>query len=588
MTKLINKFQRGGVAYRASYSLPTVNIKSGRTSENFQKAQNARESDFYQNLIRRVAMNRATNIDYKWLRDNGITSDELNKDVAAHQLNVSNLIREQQYQKKINEEQQIKRIQNREGYEGLRKVMTAVPFMPVAPYLASGLGQSLVTAPVQTIGNFATGVLGGAAVNKATGGWGNMLGEKLGIPEASNILDYTNPGYFVGFPTKVIANVAGNLVDRLPSNMVDRLLPSRVAVTPEGIQIPVNSGNNRTMNFWKEVKGATKGAIEGWRNSKPKPKTPTSETIPNQSTRSNEVSYYDHNGDQIRLFDWIDPKEKYYKKIKNAYEKVPQNKEIYDQNTGNLIDINNAVPEGKYMYSDKTPAIVFKEVQNPLPGTEYYVEGYLDKQPVFEQYFPNPSSNLENVVTSKGAPTSNIFREITPKNANRYKVYINEKGYDVYDLYDSPLPQNRRQITPTGEELVSKADVNLYKAYKAQKDLSKAKNRKTLHQYTSQRLGTPLKGTVVDDPINQDVLEYVRRRGPWLPGNKYFNITLGGLLGSGAATRKIIGKGLNWWLTGPKPENNNQDSINNDTVSPYTLTEKDIEELSDTSAYDYQ
>jgi hypothetical protein len=39
-------------------------------------------------------MNRATNIDYKWLKDNGITSEELNKDVAAHQLNVSNPIRE--------------------------------------------------------------------------------------------------------------------------------------------------------------------------------------------------------------------------------------------------------------------------------------------------------------------------------------------------------------------------------------------------------------------------------------------------------------------------------------------------------------
>jgi hypothetical protein len=72
-----------------------------------------------------------------------------------------------------------------------------------------------------------------------------------------------------------------------------------------------------------------------------------------------------------------------------------------------------------------------------------------------------------------------------------------------------------------------------------------------------------------------------------LPGNKYFNTALGTLIVSGAVTRKNIGKGLNWWFTGPKPENNNQDSINNDTVSPYTLTEKDIEELSDTSAYDY-
>ena len=584
MTKLIKKFQEGGIAYRASYSLPAITIKSDRTSENFQKAQNARESDFYRNLIRRVAMNRATNIDYKWLRDNGITSDELNKDVAAHQLNVSNPIREQQYQKKINEEQQIKGIQNREGYEGLRKVMTAIPFMPLAPYLASGLGQSLVTAPVQTIGNFATGILGGAAVNKATGGWGNMLGEKLGIPEASNILDYTNPGYFVGFPTKAIANVAGNLVDRLPSNMVDRLLPSRVAVTPEGVQIPVSFGNNRTMN-----------SIRSWIHNKTAPKTPksTSRTPESSTTQtpSNELSYYDYDGNQIRLFEPTNPKEQYFERWdKKAYEKIPQDKEIYDQNTGDLVDINNVVPEGKYMYSDMTPAIVFKEVQNPNMSGRYYLEGRSYPSSAFYEINLTPSSNLENVVTSKGTPASNVFREITPKNANRYKTYIDEYGNNIYTLYDSPLPQNRRQITPTGEELVPdvEEEINLYKAYKAQKDLSKAKNRKTLHQYTSQRLGTPLRGTVVNDPINQDVLESVRRRGPWLPGNKYFNTTLGTLIVSGAVTRKNIGKGLNWWFTGPKPENNNQDSINSDTISPYTLTEKDIEELSDTSAYDYQ
>ena len=588
MTKLVKKFQGGGTAdetYRASYSLPAITIKSDRTSENFQKAQNARESDFYRNLIRRVAMNRATNIDYKWLRDNGITSDELNKDVAAHQLNVSNPIREQQYQKKINEEQQIKGIQNREGYEGLRKVMTAIPFMPLAPYLASGLGQSLVTAPVQTIGNFATGILGGAAVNKATGGWGNMLGEKLGIPEASNILDYTNPGYFVGFPTKAIANVAGNLVDKLPSNMVDRLLPSRVAVTPEGVQVPISSGNNRTMN-----------SIRSWIHNKTAPKTPksTSRTPESSTTQtpSNELSYYDYDGKQIRLFEPTNPKEQYFKRLEKVYEKIPQDKEIYDQNTGDLVNIKDVVPEGKYMYSDKTPAIVFKEVQNPNMSGRYYLEGSSYPSSAFYDIKLTPSSNLENVVTSKGTPASNVFREVAPKNANRYKTYIDEYGNNVYTLYDSPLPQNRRQITPTGEELVPDVEekINLYKAYKAQKDLSKAKNRKTLHQYTSQRLGTPLRGTVVNDPINQDVLESIRRRGPWLPGNKYFNTTLGTLgtlVVSGAAARKNIGKGLNWWFIGPKPENNNQDSINNDTISPYTLTEKDIEELSDTSAYDY-
>jgi hypothetical protein len=160
----------------------------------------------------------------------------------------------------------------------LRKAITVAPFAPFAPYLVSGLGESLVTAPIQTIGNFATGMLGGAAVNKATGGWGNMLGEKLGIPEASNILDYTNPGYFVGFPTKAIANVAGNLVDRLPSNMVDKLLPSRVAVTPEGVQVPVNSENNRTMN-----------SIRSWIHNKTAPKsTPKAPEPSTTQTPSND------------------------------------------------------------------------------------------------------------------------------------------------------------------------------------------------------------------------------------------------------------------------------------------------------------
>ena len=578
MTKLIKKFQGGGTTdeiYRASYSLPTITVKSNRTPENYQKAQNARESEFYQNLIRRVAMNRATNIDYKWLKDNGVTSEELNKDVAAHQLNVSNPIREQQHQKKINEEQQIKRIQNREDYEGLRKAMTVAPFAPFAPYLVSSLGESLATAPIQTVGNFATGMLGGAAVNKATGGWGNMLGEKLGIPEASNILDYTNPGYFVGFPTKVIANVAGNLVDRLPSNMVDRLLPSRVAVTPEGVQVSVNSGNNRTMNFGERIKGA----VEGFMNAKPKPKASTSEPTPNQSTRPNELSYYDYDGNQIRLFEPTNSKEKYFeRRDKKVYEKIPQNQKIYDQNTGELVDINKTVPEGKYMYSDKTPATVFKEVQNPNISEKYYIEGRDQPISAFHGVNLTPSSNLENVVTSKGIPASNVFREITPKNANRYKTYVNEYGDNVYTLYDSPLPQNRRQITPTGEELVPDAEkLNLYKAYKAQKDLSKVKNRKTLHQYTSQRLGTPLRGTVVNDPINQDVLEYVRRTGPWLPGNKYFNTALATLLVSGAAVRKNIGKGLNWWFTGNTI--NNQQPNNNQQQEPEYFSIEDAKKM---------
>lgn len=557
MTKLINKFQRGGTAYRASYSLPTADIKSNRTSKNYQKAQNARESEFYQNLIRRVAMNRATNIDYKWLKDNGITSEELSQDVATHRLNVTNPIREQQYQIKINNEQQIRGIQNREGYEGLRKAMTAASFAPFAPYLVNSLGESLVTAPVQTIGNFATGMLGGAAVNKATGGWGNMLGEKLGIPEASNILGYTNPGYFIGLPTKVIANVAGNLIDRLPSNMVNRLLPSRVAVTPEGVQIPVNSRNNQTMNFGEKIKGA----INGWRNAKPKTSS-TPETNPSQTRSSSEILYYDNQGNQIRLFERTDPEAKYYRRLGEGkvYEKIPQNKEVYDQNTGELVDINNVVPEGKYIYSDMNPATVFKEVQNPVPEINYYIEGSPHGRTVFSEYNPDPMT--ENLVNSKGEPATNIFKEINFRNANRYKRYVDKEGYYVDNLYDSPLPQNRRRITPTGEELVSEGDVNLYKAYKASKDLSKTKNLKTLHQYTSKRLGLPLEGTVVNDPINQDVLEHVRKVGPWLPGNKYFNTTLSTLGLSRYATRKAIGKGLGWWFTGGEPITTNRQQEN--------------------------
>jgi hypothetical protein len=96
------------------------------------------------------------------------------------------------------------------------------------------------------------------------------------------------------------------------------------------------------------------------------------------------------------------------------------------------------------MYSDKTPATVFKEVQNPNINEKYYLEGRDYPSSAFYGVNLTPSSNLENVVTSKGTPASNVFREITPKNANRYKTYVNEYGDDVYTLYDSPLPQNRR------------------------------------------------------------------------------------------------------------------------------------------------
>lgn len=530
MTKLVKKFQEGGVAYRASYSLPTVNIKSDRTSENFQKAQNARESDFYQNLIRRVAMNRATNIDYKWLRDNGITSDELNKDVAAHQLNVSNPIREQQYQKKINEEQQIKGIQNREGYEGLRKVMTAIPFMPVAPYLASGLGQSLVTAPVQTIGNFATGVLGGAAVNKATGGWGNMLGEKLGIPEASNILDYTNPGYFVGFPTKAIANVAGNLVDRLPSNMVDRLLPSRVAVTPEGVQVPVSFGNNRTMNFWKEVKGAAKGAYRGWKNVKPKSSSSASEPSPQELSNIADNTLAD-----IR-----------YRNNRNKRVKVmsPEKTETITSIDGKPVDPTTLVMEEK-------PTVDGFIVEQVVPG-----------QPVY-------------AYNGKPVLSNNVRNQEWFKYEGKYRPKSDIKTKDI---------TNPSQQIEIGKEIPEGAQVI---------------NRKTgKPELLNKQIWRTPEGWGRKSYIYADgtPVEWYKNPGFW----KQFGVigTTGAILfGSGNVGRAVKGAGKgtisgNGAISGIINEfkdnkHNNQNSINNDTVSPYTLTEKDIEELSDTSAYDY-
>nr|DAM86952.1 MAG TPA: Soluble lytic transglycosylase B Transglycosylase, LYASE [Caudoviricetes sp.] len=53
-------------------------------------------------------------------------------------------------------------------------------------------GAALVTTPATVIG----GVLGGEAVNKATGGWGNWLESKTGLP--SELGEYTNPGAIYG------------------------------------------------------------------------------------------------------------------------------------------------------------------------------------------------------------------------------------------------------------------------------------------------------------------------------------------------------------------------------------------------------
>ena len=586
MTKLINKFQEGGTAYRASYSLPTININSGRTSENFQRAQNARESEFYQNLIRRVAMNRATNIDYKWLRDNGITSDELNKDVAAHQLNVIDPIRKQQYQRKINNEQQIKRIQNREDYEGLRKGMTvaaAAPFvLSVAGPALGAYGEALKEAPLltigQTVGNIGAGMVGGATVNKVTGGWGNWLGQKLGVPEESKVLDYTNPGYFIGLPVNRIATIAGKLFDRLP--MLPSGALSRVAVTPEGVQIPVSSGNNRTMN-----------SIRSWIHNKTAPKSTPKAPEPSttQTSSNNDQLYYDGFGEQIRLFERNDPKAKYYQREYNekAYKKIPQDKEIYDKN-GNLINIDETVPGEEYMYNTMEPAKVFEEV-NPVANEYYYRKGYSrpDKF-IYELYdheiYPQRADKLLN---SDGSPAKNVFKEITPKNANRYKKYMTEDGNESYTLYDSPVEDIRKRVTPDYQELVENGYPSLREAYKASKNLTDPYNRKILHQYYN---NTP-EGVVVNDPINEETLRYVKTRGSWLPGNRNFNLTLGGVSLLFGPTRWGLGKALKWsqWTPDQRKQtdtipqvNTTQDSINNNT-----LTEKDIEELLDTSAYDY-
>lgn len=537
MTKLIKKFQGGGTAdeiYRASYSLPTITIKSNRTPENYQKAQNARESEFYQNLIRRVAMNRATNIDYKWLKDNGITSEELNKDVAAHQLNVSNPIREQQHQKKINEEQQIKGIQNRENYEGLRKAITVAPFAPFAPYLVSGLGESLVTAPVQTIGNFATGMLGGTAVNKATGGWGNMLGEKLGIPEASNILDYTNPGYFVGFPTKVIANVAGNLVDRLPSNMVDRLLPSRVAVTPEGIQIPVNSGNNRTMNFGERIKGTIKGAYRGWKNTKPKS---SSASKPSPQELSNIA-------DSELLADI-----RYGRNRKRVKVMSPEKTETVTTTIdGKTVDPTTLVVEEK-------PTVNGFIVEQVVPGQPVYA---YNGRPVL-------SNNVRNQewfkYEGKYRPKSDIKTETTTTPSQQIEIGkdIPEGAWVINQKTGKPELLDR-QIWRTPEGWGRKSHI-----YADGTPVEWYRNPGFWKQFAAGTFGT---GTI------SALLFGARNTGRAIKG-----AGKGTISGNGAIS------GIVNEFENNKP--NNKNSINNDIVSPYTLTEKDIEELSDTSAYDY-
>ena len=58
--------------------------------------------------------------------------------------------------------------------------------------LPSAAGAALVTTPIAVIG----GVIGGTAVDAATGGWGEWLENKTGIP--SELGMYTNPGTWYG------------------------------------------------------------------------------------------------------------------------------------------------------------------------------------------------------------------------------------------------------------------------------------------------------------------------------------------------------------------------------------------------------
>ena len=58
--------------------------------------------------------------------------------------------------------------------------------------LPSAAGAALVTTPAAVVG----GALGNMTVDKLTGGWGNWLEDKTGIP--SEIGVYTNPGAWYG------------------------------------------------------------------------------------------------------------------------------------------------------------------------------------------------------------------------------------------------------------------------------------------------------------------------------------------------------------------------------------------------------
>lgn len=296
---------------------------------------------------------------------------------------------------------------------------------------------------------------------------------------------------------------------------------------------------------------------------------PAAEATP----RSSFNGYYDESGNPVTLYERTDPKATYYRRDESfgtAYEKVPQTQEIYDEAL-NPIDINTAVPGTKYVYSDMTPATVFREVQTPVPTQQYYRVGESSPRGgFFDIYEPSPS-NTEGLITAKGTPATNIYREVNLQTANRYKSYEGSDGtmygQDQYDLYDSPLKSNRRRITPTNEELVPDGNPSLRQAYRASKDPSNAGNRRILHQ----RAGNGDNGTVVSDPIDPSFLENIRSKGAWLPGNRKFNLTGLGILGGTGLGRWGVQNvlGFSQWRPDKKEENPQQ---TNDTTPENTPT----------------
>lgn len=339
--------------------------------------------------------------------------------------------------------------------------------------------------------------------------------------------------------------------------------------TPWTLYEPVTTAP-RTQNFLGlEIRDGGLHRKEGWWG-KHAESAPAAEATP----RSSFNGYYDESGNPVTLYERTDPKATYYRRDESygtAYEKVPQTQEIYDEAL-NPVDINATVPGTKYVYSDNTPATIFREVQTPIPMQEYYRAGEsIPSRGFFDTYEPSP--NTEGLVTAKGTPATNIYKEVNPQTANRYKSYEGSDGemygygQGAFNLYDSPLKSNRREITPTNEELVPNGKPNLYQAYRAAKNPSNAGNRKILHQ----RAGNKNDGTVVSDPIDPSFLKDVRSKGAWLPGHWKFNTTLAGILKFTGPGKWVTKKAWNLIQLDPsKKEENPQQT--NDTTPENTPT----------------